>query len=174
MEKDRSVIRDKIWYELSDIKYGEVYLACYINRCKNHRKYFKIITLVFSGGGVFGWTIWEPFAWIACIIIAALQIFSLVQSEIIRSDDDLTKIGELRALYIKYFCKLEKLWVNFEDKKTDSATVNDKFFKIRKKYWPKIEGMDDYLHINGEIVGLLKRCDSQLKQYQRQLYGKRE
>lgn len=49
------VIREKIWYEMADIKTGECYLAGYLNRCKNHKKIFQCLTILFSTTGVFGW-----------------------------------------------------------------------------------------------------------------------
>jgi hypothetical protein len=166
------MIREKLWYEIADTKYGELYLAFYISRCRNYKKTFKILTLIFSAGGVFGWKIWEPFAVVACVIIAVIQLLSLIENQIVRSDDDLIKIGELRNLYISYLNKLEKLWVDFENQKFNEDETAESFFKLKEKIKSVIESKDNELEINGGIERLLKKCDATLETYLNKRYGK--
>jgi hypothetical protein len=165
------MIRDKIWYELVDAKYGEIYLAYYINRCKNVKKTFRIVTLVFSAGGVFGWKIWEPIALIACVIIAGIQLLNLIENQIVASDDELIKIGELRSLYLKYFNKLERLWTDFEGGTVRDEDASSQFFALRKGLKEKIEKLDNELHIK-QIESLLLKTDKQEKLYFNNRYGK--
>jgi len=165
------MIRDKIWYEIVDAKYGEIYLACYINRCKNIKKAFRIVTLIFSAGGVFGWKIWEPIALIACVIIAGIQLLNLIENQIVTSDDELIKIGELRAQYLRYFNKLEKLWTDFETGTATDEHASSQFFTLRTGLKEKIEKMDNELHIK-QIESLLLKTDEQEKLYFNNRYGK--
>ncbi len=165
------MIRDKIWYELVDAKYGEIYLACYINRLKNIKKTFRIVTLIFSAGGVFGWKIWEPIALIACVIIAGIQLLNLIENQIVTSDDELIKIGELRAQYLKYFNKLEKLWTDFEVGTLTDEDASSQFFALRTGLKEKIEKLDNELHIK-QIESLLLKTDKQEKLYFNNRYGK--
>lgn len=165
------MIRDKIWYELVDAKYGEIYLSHYINRSRNIRRGFKILILIFSAGGVFGWKIWEPVALIACVIIAIVQLLSLIESQIVKSDDELIKIGELRNQYIKYFNRLEKLWTEYESKLFNDDEATSQFFDLRTSIKEKIEKQDNALHIK-QIEYLLVKTDKQKKLYFDTRYGK--
>ena len=165
------MIRDKIWYELVDAKYGEIYLAFYINRCKNIKKTFRIVTLVFSAGGVFGWKIWEPVALIACVVIAAIQLLTLIENQIVTSDDELIKIGELRTQYLKYFNRLEKLWTDHESSVVTGDKASEQFFTLRTGVKEKIEKLDNELHIK-QIENLLVKTDKQEKLYFNNRYGK--
>lgn len=166
------MIRDKIWYEIADIKYGEVYLALYLNRCRSQRRAFKIITLIFSAGGVFGWSIWEPLAVIACLIIAAIQILVLIEGQIVRSDEDMLKIGQLRELYVKYLNRLEKIWVDFESNNITDSEASDAYFKLVDQMKSKIETKDNELYINSGIKSLLKEAHHEHLNYLNNRYGK--
>ncbi len=140
---------NKIWYELVDIKYGDTYLSLYLGRQHTFKKTFKILTLVFSGGGLMGWKIWEPIAWIAFSLIAIVQLVGLIENQLIRSDKEIEQIADLRTMYTRYFNKIEKLWIKHQNDSTDEQTAIDEFFKIRKSDWEKIESLDNKLNIRG-------------------------
>ncbi len=145
-------MREKIWYEMVDAKYGEMYLAFYLARCRSHKKFFKILTLIFSAGGVFGWSIWEPLAVLACVLVGAVQLVSLLENQLIKSDDDLLKICELRQLYTKYADKLESLWTDFDNGSLGDGEAASKFFTLREKIKQRIEAKDNSIHINGTYL----------------------
>lgn len=102
-------LRNKIWYDLVDAKYGELYLALYISRQKRNKKIIKILTLIFSGSGALGWSFWHYIPIIACVLVSIIQLLTLIENEIVKSDKELYEICELRKLYIAYFNKLDKL-----------------------------------------------------------------
>ena len=85
-------MRDRVWYEMVETKYGEIYLSLYLDLQKDLKRYIKIATLVFSGSGVFGWAFWEPLAWFACIIIVIIQLIALIENQIVRSEAELEEI----------------------------------------------------------------------------------
>src|SRR5690606_35175416 len=94
---------NKIWYELVHIKYGETYLGKYIGLQHRLKKSFKIMTLVLSVSGIFGWKYFEDYAWIAFVLIAIMQLLTLVENQLIRSDKEVEDISKLRMRYTKYF-----------------------------------------------------------------------
>lgn len=132
---------------MMQIKYGEVYLSLYLDFQKDLKRYIKIATLVFSGSGVFGWAFWEPLAWIACIIIAIIQLISLIENQIVRSEEELEKISLLRSMYLKYLSKLEELWYDCENDIKKDKKVKDDFFSLKKTDFVSIETLDDKLNI---------------------------
>lgn len=140
-------MRKKIWYDMVQIKYGEVYLSLYLDFQKDLKRYIKIATLIFSGSGVFGWAFWEPLAWIACIVIAVIQLIGLIENHIVRSDNELEEISVLRSMYLKYLTKLEELWYDFENDTKKEKKVKGVFFKLKDTDFVAIEKLDDKLSI---------------------------
>ena len=133
---------NKIWYELVDIKYGEIYLTKYLSFHRRLKKTFNIITLLISVSGILGWKYFENYAWIAFILIAIMQLFTLIENEIIRSDKEIEEISNLRMCYTKYFNKLEKLWSDIKLGKITTEEALECFFTLRQIDWEKIEEID--------------------------------
>ena len=157
-------MREKIWYEMMQIKFGEKYLAFYISLQYQIKKYFKISTLIFSGSGILGWKLWQPIAWIALILIAIIQILSLIENQIVRSDKEVADIARLREMYLKYFNKLEKLWVDFESQDINDKEASSLFFKYRNEDHQSIEVLDNNLGIK-KWKKLEYKADTETRQY---------
>lgn len=86
---------NKIWYELVNMKYGEIYLSKYLGFQRTLKKTFNIMTLLLSVSGIIGWKYFEDYAWIAFALIAVMQVFILIENEIIRSDKEIEEISSL-------------------------------------------------------------------------------
>ena len=138
---------NKIWYEMVNMKYGEIYLSKYLGRQRNLKKFFQIMTLIVSASGILSWKYFENYAWIAFILIIAMQLLLLVENQLIRSDKEIEEISNLRMLYTKYFNKLEKLWVDFHSERITEDESADKYFSYRNDDWVKIEELDCKLDI---------------------------
>jgi len=138
---------DKIWYEMVDMKHGEIYLSKYLGLQRTLKKTFNIMTLILSVSGIFGWKFFEDYAWIAFVLIAIMQLFTLIENQIILSDKEIDEISELKMCYTKYFNKIEKLWTEHKRKKIDDDTSLDKFFELRGSDWENIQQKDSKLNI---------------------------
>lgn len=157
-------MRKKVWYEMLQIKFGEIYLSLYIDLQKNLKRYIKIATLIFSGSGVFGWAFWEPLAWIACIIIAIIQLISLIENQIVRSDSELEEISILRGMYLKYLAKLEELWYDIENNTKKENRIKEVYFELKNTDFVKIEKLDDKLSIK-HWKKLVNKADARTRDY---------
>lgn len=126
-------MREKIWYEMAGAKYSEVYIAFFLDRQKSRRNWIKILTLIFSTSGVFGWQIWNEgyFAMVSCVVVAFIQIISLIENHIVLNDADFNQISEVRTLYIDYFNKVEYLYIQVENNFIDEKTAMEKFYELR-------------------------------------------
>ena len=91
-------MRNKIWYELTKIKMGEFYLSKYLSLQRKLKRVFTIITLLLSISGILGWKFFENYAWIAFVLICIMQLFTLVENQIIRSDKEIEQIAEFETL----------------------------------------------------------------------------
>ena len=139
-------MKDIIWYEMVHVKYGVNYLACYLDRQKFIKKWYKILILIFSASGVFGWKVWTFIPVIACGLIAIMQIVTLIEKHVIPTDKDIEDVSKLRNKYITYFNKLEKLWKDYRSKQLDEKQARDQFYTLRE-FATTIESLDNKLNI---------------------------
>jgi len=155
---------NKIWYEMVNMKYGEIYLSKYLGFQRNIKKIFLIMTLVVSASGILGWKYFENYAWIAFILIIIMQLLLLIENQLIRSDKEIEEISNLRMLYTKYFITLEKLWADFySDRITENESI-DKYFELRNSDWVKIEELDCKLDIK-RYRHLMSKTEEETNKY---------
>ena len=138
---------NNIWSELNDIKYGEIYLTKYLSFQKSLKKTFNILTLVLSVSGIFGWKYFEEYAWIAFFLIAIMQLFSLIENQLIRTDNEIDDILRLRMLYSKYFNQIERIWMMVESDQISQKESIAKFLDLRDSDWLVLEELDNKLDI---------------------------
>ena len=138
---------NKIWYELTNIKYGEIYLSKYLGLQRTLKKWFKILTLIVSLSGILGWKYFEDYVWIAFILIAIVQLLLLIENQIIRTDKEIDEISNLRMMYTRYFNKLEMLWDKYHSNQIKDKKAMDKYFELRQTIWERIEELDCKLNI---------------------------
>ncbi len=152
-------------------KFGDNYLAGYLSRQKRTRKLFKIFTLIFSTSGVFGWAFWEYIPIIACGLIALMQLVTLIENQIVPSDQDIDDIAGLRNKYIQYFNKLERLWIDFQNNNITEQTACEQFYQLRQTIGADIQETDNKLNINGNITLVKKKADLETTNYINQYHS---
>jgi len=155
---------NKLWYKLVDLKYGECYLTKYIALQRNLKRTFKIITLILSLSGILGWKYFENYIWIALILISIIQVFTLIENQIIRSDKEIEEISALRMMYTKYFNKLEKLWTKHQNDKVNNDEAINQFYELQENDWEKIEELDCKLNIK-KYKRILNKTDFDTNSY---------
>lgn len=138
---------NKIWYEMTNIKYGEIYLTKYLGFQRTLKKGFQILTLLVSLSGIIGWKYFEDYVWIAFILIAIVQLLLLIENQIIRSDKEIEEISNLRMMYTRYFNKLEILWTKHQYDQIKDKKAMDQYFELRQTDWENIEELDCKLNI---------------------------
>lgn len=157
-------IRDKIWYDLVDTKYGDEYLVLYLSLQRVIRKWFKIITIVLSAGGVF--SAFQSFqipTIIFCSITGLIQLLTSIENFIIHSEDDLDSLSNLRMKYYDRFIKLEILWHNLETKKITEEQASEIFFELRVLS-SEIESLDNKLNVR-RYKKLMMTAESKTNNY---------
>ncbi len=155
---------NKIWYEISNIKYGEIYLSKYLGLQRTLKKSFQIVTLVVSLSGILGWKYFENYVWIAFILIAMVQLLLLIENQIIRSDKEIEEISNLRMMYTRYFNKLEVLWTKYQYDQINEKKALKKYFELRQNDWEKIEELDCKLNIKQYRI-LRKNTEKETNHY---------
>ncbi len=157
-------MREKIWYEMIDIKYGEIYLSKYLGLQRTLKKVFKILTLLISLSGILSWKYFEKYVWVAFILIAIVQLLLLIENQIIRSDKEIEEISNLRMMYTRYFNKLEVLWTKYHFNRIKENKAMDTYFNFRQSDWEKIEELDCKLNIK-KFKKLMKKTEIETNNY---------
>lgn len=140
-------IEKKIWYDLVHTKHGDEYLILYLARQRLYRKWFKIITIVFSAGGIFNAFQSNQIPTIISFsVIGVIQLVTSIENFIIHSEDDLDKISKLRMLYYNRLVSLEELWHSLINNKISNEVAAESFFELRKSA-NEIEELDNNLNV---------------------------
>lgn len=124
-------MRDRIWRELTQAKFNSEFASIYADKQRSLLRYFNICILVFSSGGVMGWSFWKGLPLLSCIIIAGASLLRLLQPHIIMSDKQISNLDSISAFYFNYYNKLERLWFDLEHNTLDNETCKNCFFEIK-------------------------------------------
>ena len=140
-------IDTKIWYDLVHTKYGDEYLVLYLGRQRTYRKWFKVLTILFSASGIFSaFQSAKIPTIISCSIIGIVQLITSIENFIIHSEDDLDRLSKLRLLYYDRTNKLEELWNSLTTEKITNEQATTEFFELRKSA-KEIEELDNKLNV---------------------------
>ena len=139
------MLRNAVWTDFLNAKFGDEYLILYISRQRYIRKLFKVVTVLLSAGGI--WSAFnelKAFTVISCTAIGAVQLITSVETYIIHSEKDLDELCSLRLMYYTHSNKLEELWHNLTALTEDE--IRDRFFRIREDA-KKIEELDNKINV---------------------------
>ncbi|WP_312075728.1 hypothetical protein [Chryseobacterium sp.] len=161
-------LRTKIWNNLLDAKKGDIFLVFYISSERNLRKWFKIITILFSASGIFtAFKNLEIPTVISFAVIGTIQLLQSIENFLILSEKDLDEIKKLRLSYYDQSIELEKLWIEFEEDHIDDEKAKKRLFKILDSS-KKIEDIDSSLNITRK-KRLDKKADVETRNYANKL-----
>lgn len=164
-----------VWFELADTKYGDEYLILYIGRQRTIRRWFKILTILFSASGIFSaFGNAQIPTIISCVIVGIVQLATSIESFIIHSESNIDELSKLRLLYFDKTNKLEELFYKLKNDKITDDDASKEFFELRGAT-KKIEELDTKLNIRG--IKKLKeishvRATNYLNKYYK--YGRQE
>ena len=124
-------MRDRIWNELTQAKFNSEFATLYAEKQRVYLRRFNVLILVFSGGGVMGWTFWKDFPLASCIIIASVSLIRLLQPHLIMNDKQIGNLDNISKFYFNYYNKLEKLWYDSEYETVNFEKTKKLFFIIK-------------------------------------------
>lgn len=127
------MFRNRLWYDLAQAKFNEIYLCHIITSKRRLLNTFNILLAVFSTAGVMGWKVWEYAPFIACIIVAVISLLKLIQPYIIPSDKQLEKLDKVCDFYCDSYLKLDQIFYEFESGTIPEFEARKKFMEIKQK-----------------------------------------
>ncbi|WP_309608999.1 hypothetical protein [Flavobacterium sp.] len=162
-------INNKIWYDLVHTKFGDEYLILYLRRQRTYRKWFKVLTLLFSASGIFSaFQLAQIPTIISCALIGLVQLATSIENFIIHSEDDLDNLSKLRMLYYERLIRLEELYHSYLNDKILDQEASEEFFNLRKS-GKDIEEMDNKLNVR-KFNKLTKIADITTNNYLKTYY----
>jgi hypothetical protein len=93
-----------------------------------------------------------------------MQLITLIENQLIRSEKEVEEIRDLKMMYTKYFHKLEKLYTEFYFNRITEENATNQFFELKKNDWEKIEELDCKLDIK-KFSYLINETDIEINQY---------
>lgn len=139
-------IRRKVWHDLIDSKMGDEYISLYLIRERRIRKKYRIFLWIILSIGIGVWNFWEPMPLISCIIVLGSEIIIKLENPLLMSDEDMSRLGDLRLLYVTRFNKLTRLWIDINDGSTDYDNIKERYFIIQDEK-NQIEQLDNKSNI---------------------------
>ena len=163
-------INTTIWYDLVNSKYGDEYLVLYIQKQRNIRKWFKILTIIFSASGIFSafQSLKIPTI-ISCVFIGIVQIATMIEGWIIHSEKEIDDLCNLRMYYYERTNQLEKLYHNYSIEKISENDAATHFFDLRNSA-KQIEELDNKVNVR-RYKKLIKKSDIRTNQYFKTYYN---
>lgn len=157
-------INNTIWYDFVNSKYGDEYLVLYIQKQRNIRKWFKILTIIFSASGIFSafQSLKIPTI-ISCVLIGIVQIATMIEGWIIHSEKEIDELCTLRMFYYERTNQLEKLHYDYSNEKINESDAANNLFDLRKSA-KQIEELDNKVNVR-HYKKLIEKADIRTNQY---------
>jgi hypothetical protein len=90
-------MRDQIGNELTIVKFNSEFASISADKQRTSLRYFNICILVFSFGGVMGWSFWKELPLLSCGIIAGISLLRLLQPHLIMNGKQITNLDNING-----------------------------------------------------------------------------
>ena len=128
-------MRVLIWNEMYYAKKNDEFISIYISFLKSTKKFFEITILLLTSSGFITWISTKSTSSIliglSIGLALFLQLLGLVQDKLIANDEYIDDVIELRKNWIIYFDKLEKIWLDLNQKRIDDNKASDTFSELK-------------------------------------------
>ena len=128
-------MRTLIWNEMYYAKKNDEFISIYISFLKSTKKFFEITILLLTTSGFLTWISTKNtnsiFIGISVGLATFLKLLELVQDKMIANDEYIDDVIELRKNWIIYFDKLEKIWLDLNQKRIDDNKASDTFSELK-------------------------------------------
>ncbi len=125
-------MRERIWAELQDKKFQEIYTDKLSKRAHNLGNAYSLFLVFASSGSVAAWTIWDSVPGVWGTIVALSQFLHLAKPFVpwIKNERE---YADLSILYGDIYLEYEELWCASERQEFSEDKVVEKYHLLRKK-----------------------------------------
>ena len=160
-------MRDKIWYELMQLRFNLEYIALHVKLQRNLKiripVIFIIITLL---SGILGLCkpSWSLPAVIVCFLSAWLEIIKLIWKDCLASDHMIYAAEKVYRIYYGLYNKMEKVWLDYEAQKINDDTASFLYSQYKQEVEEKMQEIDE-VHFELFDHSIKKKADANVKFY---------
>jgi len=125
-------MRDRIWNNLSSIKFQSKYLDKISRKSHNFGNIYSFFLAFTTASSVATWAIWEKSPLIWATIVGISQILQIGKPYIpfIKNEREFIEMSLLfESLYLSY----EKLWFDNEKLEKNEQIIEEQFYELRRK-----------------------------------------
>ncbi len=156
-------MRERIWYELGQVKHNHFYCVFLLARQRQILNYFNIIILAFSSAGIMGWAFWKEIPFVACIIVAIISLLKLLSPHIVPSDKQIDKLDIVTDFYFDYFNKLEQVWFDHHNNRITDKEAQAIFYNLKDTEKEINKIVNEIVKSTNKII--LKKADTETRNY---------
>lgn len=134
-------MQERYWKMMTQLKYDYYYLEGHFSLSVNIDRGLKIFLIFCSCSSIASWAIWSEYVFVYAIIIAASQVFQIVNEFLPYK----SRIDEIRRYSTKLECiysQIEKMWFEVAEGNLSNENVNDLIYEFK----------DDISIINKEFL----------------------
>ena len=143
-------------------RHNTEYCALYASRKRDFNKHSNLIVLAFSTSGIFGWTFWDGYAQVACILIAAFQLFKLCMPQMLFSDKEFKLLDEVQCFWNDLHLKFDQLWYQLDN---DIITEKEAFNQYYELKAQETEILKKQNELNIKEIKSLRKKASETSEY---------
>lgn len=156
-------MRERIWYELGQVKHNHYYCVFLLAKQRRILNYFNITILAFSSAGIMGWGVWQNTPLISCVIVAAISLLKLLSPHIVPSDKQIDKLDNVTDFYFDYFNKLEQIWLDHYNYRTTDEETQTLFYSLKDSEREINKVINEIVKSNNKNIQ--KRADLETRNY---------
>lgn len=156
-------MRERIWYELGQVKHNHYYCVFLLAKQRRILNYFNITILAFSSAGIMGWSVWQNTPLISCVIVAAISLLKLLSPHIVPSDKQIDKLDNVADFYFDYFNKLEQIWLDHYNYRTTDEETQTLFYCLKDSEREINKVINEIVKSNNKNIQ--KRADLETRNY---------
>jgi predicted metallo-beta-lactamase superfamily hydrolase len=156
-------MRERLWYELGQVKHNHFYCVFLLSQQRRIMNYFNMTILAFSSAGIMGWSFWKEIPLVACVIVATISLLKLLSPHIVPSDKQIDKLDNVADFYFDYFNKLEQIWLDHYNYRTTDEKTQFLFYTLKDTEREISKTVNEIVKSTNKKIH--KRADTETRNY---------
>lgn len=167
---EQNILEDRIWYELFNAKFKEIYFGKVLGKKMEWYKWINICITIFSFSGVLSFNDCPIYTLITLIVTTIFLILNLLFQNIVPNERQINKMEEVVSFYFKYVNQIESLWFSYKRNLMSEDQLQKEFY-ILKATEQEIERIQSSI-ISKNIKSIEKKANNEANKYISSIFKK--
>lgn len=151
-------MQNRYWDMMTQFKFSLFYLDEHFGACVRIDRIITIFLAIAASTSIGGWAIWQQYAFVWALIIAASQVLGVI-NQYLPYKKRIKEIAELKGKLTPVYNETEYKWLNVQKGELTDQEINDLCYKYNKQ-WSELDGQffqADVLPSNEEFIKAAER-----------------